>query len=118
MKRTIVSTRTRILASIVTILLFSASRGAEATEMMLPIGRSPGPVVVSDGTPFEEPELHPHLPQPPKGPGGIPFESSYALRGDSRVGQGEDPQSRWSRFHRVLIQWVHRMQFPGRGART
>jgi hypothetical protein len=111
MKSVSTSARTWILATTLLLLpiLFQAAR-AECTSMDLPNRRPAGPVIANDGTPFEEPELVPHVPVPPKvpgAPGELPFDASAAYQTD----ESDDAVSRPSWRQWIPTLWFFRPRF-------
>ena len=92
-------------------LLILPSREPEAAFHMLSSHRPAGPVVSSDGTPFEEPELVPQLPEPPKQPNAIPNEGSLEISAESRTDSSETAWARLTRLRTQLIRWVHQARY-------
>lgn len=101
-------TSTRTWIFLTTALILSPKLGAEAAQVIPKT--HPGPVVESDGTPFEEPELVPQLPVPPKGPAMIPTNLESGMSGDFRAEEspGDRTRSGWASF--LTKTWLRLFQ--------
>ncbi|MEZ4647229.1 MAG: hypothetical protein R3E97_00345 [Candidatus Eisenbacteria bacterium] len=99
--------RTSILIALSAILVVFTTGFANPDGMVIPTQRPAGPLS-SDGTPYEEPELNPHVPDVPKHPGTV-LVGSEQMALASAESRAENANLGW--MLRLAAFYLYRVRF-------